>query len=424
MKVFVVCHTITNRLGYTLDFIFNDLLATGYTIVKEVPESSEGAVIAYGIHHASAYNIKSAGILFEEGVRKVLPEVKGTAEEAQLFPATGSDHPFDIFSAVFYLVSRYEEYLPFTGDIYHRFPHTQSLAFRYQFLHYPVINKWVNDLALALNRKFPAFKTSTPKWKYLPTYDIDIAWAYRNKGFIRNLGGWIKSPGTARLKTLLNLTPDPFDSFSFLNSLHEQFNLHPIYFWLVAKKRGRLDRNISLENLSMQALIKEYAHHTNGLHPSWYSHDHPSALGEEKQTLEELLNKKITYSRQHYLRFTLPETYDILLDTGITDEYSMGYGTTNGFRASTSSPFKWFNLLKNESTPLIVHPFCFMDANSFYEQKQNAEESYNELMTYKEACKREGGTLITIFHNNFLGTDPRHKGWREMYQKFIQEVHS
>lgn len=421
----VLCDNVTNRTVYTLNFIFNDVLRCNYKIIAEPIFTADIPVICYGTKSVEgAYHIFSTGLLSESSIRNIETFAKGEGINTILFPSDAADHPFDVFSAVFYLLSRYEEYLPFSDDIYKRFPHTSSIAFRLGFLHYPLINKWINDLALHIQKRFPALKKPERTFFHLATYDIDLPWAFRNKGFFRNLGGWMRSPGIERIKVLLNLTPDPFYSFEFLEALHTKHNIQPAFFWLLAQNRGEYDKNVSPANKEMKQLIKEHSSRLNGLHPSWKSHDRPDILLQEKQVLEDLLGKKITASRQHYLRFRLPETYEILLRSGITDEYSMGYGTVNGFRASTSTPFYWFNLFANEETRLKVHPFCFMDANSFYEQRQSAEISFNELMHYYNVCKHEGGTFITIFHNNFLGTHKRFSGWKEMYERFIQEVHS
>jgi hypothetical protein len=129
-----------------------------------------------------------------------------------------------------------------------------------------------------------------------------------------------------------------------------------------------------------------------------------------------------TQSRQHYIRFNLPEGYQRLISVGITDDYSMGYGSINGFRASVAVSFYWYDLEKEEQTILRIHPFCFMDANSFYEQRQNAEKTFEELMHYLSVCKEVNGTLITIWHNNFLGTANEFSGWKEMYEQFIAQV--
>jgi hypothetical protein len=118
----------------------------------------------------------------------------------------------------------------------------------------------------------------------------------------------------------------------------------------------------------------------------------------------------------------LPETYEQLIDAGITQEYSMGYGSINGFRASVAAPFFWYNLAKENTTPLRIFPFCWMDANSFYEQQQDANTSLSELKYYLQECQAVNGQMITIVHNNFLGTDLLFKGWRAMYEQFIAQV--
>jgi hypothetical protein len=100
----------------------------------------------------------------------------------------------------------------------------------------------------------------------------------------------------------------------------------------------------------------------------------------------------------------------------------MGYGTTNGFRASITTPYYWYDLKNEEKTQLLIHPFCFMDANSYYEQKLSAEEALNELMHFYNAVKSVNGTMITIWHNNFLGSDEMFKGWKEVYEKFVSTI--
>jgi exo-beta-1,3-glucanase (GH17 family) len=100
----------------------------------------------------------------------------------------------------------------------------------------------------------------------------------------------------------------------------------------------------------------------------------------------------------------------------------MGYGSINGFRASVATPFFWYDLKNEEATNLLVHPFCFMDANSYYEQKQSAEESMQELWRYYQTIQSVKGQMITIWHNSFLGTAPEFEGWREAYQQFVATI--
>ena len=100
----------------------------------------------------------------------------------------------------------------------------------------------------------------------------------------------------------------------------------------------------------------------------------------------------------------------------------MGYGSINGFRASVSTPFYWYDLKNEEPTQLLIHPFCFMDANAYYEQNSSAQEALAEMMQYYQVIKQVNGTMITIWHNSFLGTDDEFEGWKEAYQQFIALV--
>jgi hypothetical protein len=63
-----------------------------------------------------------------------------------------------------------------------------------------------------------------------------------------------------------------------------------------------------------------------------------------------------------------------------------------------------------------------MEANSFYEQHFTPQQAYDELMHYYKYCKEVNGTLITIWHNNFFGTDKQFAGWKEVYEQFIAQV--
>ena len=112
----------------------------------------------------------------------------------------------------------------------------------------------------------------------------------------------------------------------------------------------------------------------------------------------------------------------MLIKAGILKDFSMGYGSINGFRASVTSPFYWYDLEKEQATSLQLHPFCYMEANSFFEQKLSPSQALEEMREYYNKVKKVNGTLVTIWHNTFLGTDEMFKGWREIYEQFLEEV--
>jgi hypothetical protein len=104
------------------------------------------------------------------------------------------------------------------------------------------------------------------------------------------------------------------------------------------------------------------------------------------------------------------------------DDYSMGYGSINGFRASVASSFYWYNLQSEEVTSLRIHPFCFMETNSIYQQLLTPSQALEEMLHYFNACKSVDGTFISIWHNHTLGADKMTANWRDIYGKFIHTI--
>ncbi len=415
------------RLQYICKFIFEEILHTAYSITTHQDgfAAFDGIKINYSnnVFSGTEYHIIPHTLLFEENIQPQILDCFETEQGKAFFKTPGGSHPFDIFAATFFLLSRYEEYLPHNKDFYGRYAHENSLAHKEGFLNTPLINYWVKSFSEKLKIRHPEIIFKQSAFQFVPTYDIDIAWSYKAKGLLRNIGGFLKRPSASRIATLAANKKDPYDSYGLLDEIHKANNLSPIYFFLVARQNGQYDRNILPANKGLQNLIKQHADKYNiGLHPSWKSNDAMSILEDEKITLQNIAAQKIVRARQHYIKFNLPGGYQRLLKAGIFNDYSMGYGSINGFRASVASSFYWYDLSVEKITALRIHPFCFMDANCFYEQQLPAADSFNELVHYFRECKNVGGTFISIFHNNFLGTDKIFAGWPELYQKFISQV--
>ena len=431
----VYTNKITPRLQYIVDFIGKKIIGEVFQLTTDQFFFNDytGAKINYSRERilANELFINNYSLLFEDSIKEQKIscfEVNGH----KAFFKTGGDYPFDIFAACFYLLSRYEEYLPHQKDGFGRYAHENSLAFKEGFLNTPLVNIWIEDFKRTLRNKFPSFTPHHSPFRILPTYDIDEAFAFKNKGLVKTIGGIGKSlvkgewsMVNERIRTLRNIKDDPYDAYEWMDKLHAQNGLQPIYFFHVAAKKGKYDKNILPSHPVMRQLIKQQAEkYSIGIHPSWASGDEDGLLNEEIKTLESFSGKKITLSRQHYIRFALPHTFRRLIAAGITDDYSMGYGSINGFRASEASPFYWYDLEKEQQTNLLLHPFCFMEANSFFEQKYLPQRAYEEMMYYYNTVKDVNGTMITIWHNSFLGSHKLFTGWRDVYEEFVGLVTS
>jgi hypothetical protein len=421
---------ITPRIQYIFDFIGKELLQEGFAITSDkqifINDINPGINYSDERIKTDEWFLKTTPLLSETDIQQQdvsCFEVAGV----KAFFSTEGDLPFDIFAAAFYLLSRYEEYLPHEKDMYGRYAHQNSLAFREGFLNVPLVNTWLDLFKTSLKNHFPSLVFKSSSFLFVPTYDIDIAWSFRHKGWRRQLGGFAKLFFTGkwnsigkRLTVLSGKTKDPFDAYGWMNQLHEQYKLKPYYFFLLAKKPGKYDKNISPENPVMKELISDHIiRYPVGIHPSWQSGDEHDLLGKEIAMLADLTGNKVLSSRQHYIRFTLPETFRRLIESGIGFDFSMGYGSINGFRASVATPFYWYDLEKESRTDLLLFPFCFMEANSFYEQHDSPQKALDDMKHYYKVVKEVNGTLIMIWHNSFLGTDELYKGWRDVYAEFV-----
>ncbi len=395
----------SNRLKYILDFIFKDVLRWDYTLIDNIDGyvAHDGPKLNYseadlgvGIFFASS------GLLHERGIEnRDLSFIEYEGLPA-FFPIhqTASAMPFDVFSASFYLLSRYEEYLPYVKDEYGRFQAKFSVAYQQGFLNKPIVDVWIRKLALIISENYNEFKIPDPVYKFIPTIDINAAYAYKAKGFVRSAAGFMMSlidlnwkGFKKRSRVLLGMEKDPYNTYEQQLEIHNKYRLETIYFILFARY-GTNDKNISFNNRRFQVLIKSLADYCDvGLHVSFSSISNPDLLSVEFSNLSEVLKREINKSRQHFLVLNIPSTYRNLLNLDIVEDYSMGYATTPGFRAGTSRPFNFYDLDVDAQTHLKLHPFVFMD--TAFKHGSGMEE-YRYIV---KQVKKSGGNMVLLWNN-------------------------
>lgn len=240
--VIIFSDIISPRLQFVSSFIFKEMMGVNFSITNNTEEFNrfQGIKISYADTNDSrdTFTVPNVRLLFETGIKPQYVKCFEYNGNKAFFKEDSKDFPFDIFSAVFYLLSRYEEYLPHGKDFFGRFAHENSLAFTENFLHLPLVNSWIMDFEKSLKQRFPDFNTTSRAFSFIPTYDIDIAFAFKQKGVLRNLGGFLKSPSVERIKVLTRLQKDPFDTYDWLHELHKNHGMNPIYFFLLAQKMG------------------------------------------------------------------------------------------------------------------------------------------------------------------------------------------
>ena len=79
---------------------------------------------------------------------------------------------FDVFAAVFYLLSRYEEYYDLPKDKFGNYDYRNSVLHKNSVLHFPVVEQWIELLKKYLANKFPSLQFKNHNPSYLLSFDI------------------------------------------------------------------------------------------------------------------------------------------------------------------------------------------------------------------------------------------------------------
>lgn len=431
--ILIYSEEITTRLEYITKLIFNHILQVEIKFTTD-PESFLNTDLPAINYSKNKFNneiyIKPHGLLAETGIKSIeISPVKYNSEIYFFGSSKDSVFPFDPFAASFYIVSRYEEYLETEFDKYGRYPSAKSILSKNNLLKKPVVNIWSDLLAAEIISRYPDFHFPKRKFSFISTIDIDNAWAYLNKGFLRTTGALAKSvlKGNfpefgARLKVLAGNKKDPYDTYQYLDSVFKG-NEKKVKFFFLLGDYAPFDKNIPHENLNLQKLIRNISDKYDiGIHPSFagFVHGCHGKVIKEAGRLKKITGKEISKSRQHYLNLKFPKTYQNLIKACITEDYTMGFADNTGFRAGICTPFYFYDLQTETITNMLIVPFQVMDGTLLHYLSLSPEKALEEVVLLMTEVKKAGGTFVSIWHNETVNDLDEWKGFREVFEKMNQ----
>lgn len=428
-SVIVFSHKSSARLEYICKWIFVEqfgLRLQNTSNLQEYQQSQADVKINYSDSILKAdLTFAPETLLFENGLDFPIPEVSLYFNQPVFF--TTEEHnayPFDLFAASFWLLTRYEEYNAHQKDVHNRYLAVDSLAFKNGFLKTPLVDVWLEEFKIHLLSLKPQLKIKAKKFRHESTIDVDSAYAFIEKGFMRSTGALFKDIFNAdweqlsyRMQVLLGRKADPFDTYEAILNCHRADYSRPVFFFLLGDY-GVNDKNVPSNSRRLHQLIKHLSDYaTIGLHPSYASFGDYERLSIEANRLAEITHSEVKHSRQHFLMLKFPETYRGLLELEIENDYTMGYATHSGFRAGTSESFLFFDLLSNKETHLRIHPFCFMEATYKYYGSNSVEEAYENAAELIGKLKDLNGKFSSLWHNDSISNYKPWEGWQDLYSK-------
>lgn len=429
-KILIYSQFFTNRLNYVLKHIFGTLLELEFetTSEKDFFQNANGIKINYSREKiVDSLQIVPVDLLFEE---RILQQniVMQKWEELPCFFSTNGDIPFDLFAATFFLISRYEEYVSEEYDKHNRYDFSQSIAYKYGFLQLPLVDLWAKKLRekIAKNQDFGEVNRD---FLFVSTVDVDHFYKYKGRGFLKNCALFLRdlfydfSQFKQRFFVFFGFKQDPWFNFERVEKFHQKHQQNFTYFFHVGGK-GLFDKRCKNPyDKNYQKAVEEQAERNEvGLHTSYQSAFDEDKILFEKNILQQWIGKEITSHRFHFLRFSLPKSYQILQNVGIFEDYSMAYAQQIGFRASTCVPFYFYDLSIEQETLLKIVPTVLMDTTLATHLHLSPEEAFSLVTELVDNVRSVKGVCVFILHNELFSGEKDKCCWEGFYDTIFEYI--
>ena len=399
---------VTPRIVYIFKHLCTHILGIPINFTSKIEEfiAHDGPKLSYGKQAlGNEFFIQNVDLLLEQGFSEIEIKVQPWDDTIGFFAlAESSDLPFDIFAASFYLLSRYEEYLPHVKDEFGRFPASESIAFQENFLHKPIVDIWAYKFQEILMERFPQLEHKKRAYHNSTIITSENTFIFKNKGFLRSFVGLLSDlvqfnigKVLDRLQVWIRIKSDPNDTFEDLISIIREDKVETLFMFQLSDF-SRHDRNISHNRIPHRAVIKSVADYSKvGLLMGYYAMEDIRILRKEKLRLEDIVHSSVEHAMNHQYNLRLPDQYNNLIELEINNDYSMGYPDKLGFRAGTSTSYLFYDINMEVTTPLKVHPYAF---NSNVVAKMTRNKLKEDLRRIILETKEVQGTLRSVFSNH------------------------
>lgn len=330
---------------------------------------------------------------------------------------------FDWLATLFFHLSRIEEYAPNTTDDIGIMPGAQLLCYRSGLHQRPLVDELVVALGAICTKRTPQLVSPV-----VASHDLDTLRLFTDQfNLVRYLMG-----SAVRYKTIrqwprivadfaqvkMGKKPDPADTFDWL--LEDNYATQK-YLFFGTGRRTKFDHFPDLDTPRMKT-IREQARQKGfhlGVHPSFDTWKNPSLWQQEQQTIAQWLEAPLRHSRQHFLRFSFPETADILEQSGIETDSTLGFRHQIGFRCGTGFPFHLFHFKAERAyqwkeIPLIVMDIGLLRAYQY--RGQHLLSAWHQFLSTNQF-----NTQININFHNPIFYEPELAGipLLHLYQRLV-----
>ena len=350
-----------------------------------------------------------------------LPVLFPCTENTEWYSREGSGIRFhhDILKSAFYLLSGYQEYHNEEVDEHGRFPWRLSVQHRLGFTGKPVVNYYF-EIILEAYQLF--CQANGLAFRRIPSenpvlflsHDVDMLRKYtlRNMAYAGlQLLGLKPSTGSFRarwnnlltyIRGILFSREDPYWIFTELASLEERLGITSTWYFL-EKTRGD-NSTYHFRDQPVRQLMAELASrgHEIGIHGTLESSRDKDRMAGEIHRINAVSEHPVQGIRQHYLRYSFPETTRIQEERGLVYDASLGFAEQVGFRHSFTHPFRLYDFERQRSFGIWQLPLQVMEVSLLGYMGVEPEQVPGMVRSLAGEVRKFNGILSILWHNSNL----------------------
>jgi hypothetical protein len=161
--------------------------------------------------------------------------------------------------------------------------------------------------------------------------------------------------------------------------------------------------------------------HEIGFHPGYQAAFDAELWQQEFTRLNAAaIGVKIEGGRQHFLRFSVPDSWRLWERAGLTYDSSLSYADHEGFRCGTCHPFRPFDVEQDRERAINEIPLIVMDGTLRQYRGLTPEQGEERIITLAKRCKQVGGIFTLLWHNTALTGE--WANWAPIYRRVLAQL--
>jgi peptidoglycan/xylan/chitin deacetylase (PgdA/CDA1 family) len=206
----------------------------------------------------------------------------------------------------------------------------------------------------------------------------------------------------------------PLCNFERIMALEEEYGARSSFYFMVQDPEEE-DYSYEIEDLHADLAAVRDRGCEIGLHGGFSCHRSFEELSRRKARLTKVIGAPVVGYRNHYLCFSVPDTWELLARAGFLYDTTFGYHDCVGFRNGMCHPFAPFDRTLDREIPITEIPLVISDMALFTYMRLDLEEAWRMARELIDRVAAVRGVVTILWHNgSVLGPE------QGLYRKILE----